>query len=273
LHQAKQDASAVAPAGAGSAPGAYPESADGLKKLVEDIFVAVKSKDETKISSYVSALAIPEHGAWFAQTFGAAEGSRLATKYSEMLPGTAKQIRGILEFSLQGERTAVDVTLLQNQEAKPGGMARAILDAMVRPVLIYRVGCGNPKEKFYSYIGDFIYVNGGFRYVHTRVWEQLSTAPPVRMRLGADAAKANLIHRVDPIYPDEAKAAGLEGEVFLHVVLATDGTVKELDLVKGDPILGKAALEAVKQWRYKPTLLNGKAVEVDSTVFIIFRAR
>ena len=270
--EAKQGAKAVAPAGSASV-GAYTESADGLKKLVDDIFVAVKSKDGAKISSYVSALAIPDHGAWFAQTFGAAEGSRLATKYSEMLPGTAKQIRGILEFSLQGERTAVDVTLLQNQEAKPGGMARAILDAMVRPVLIYRVGCGNPKEKFYSYIGDFVYVNGGFRYVHTRVWEQLSTAPPVRMRLGVDAAKANLIHRVDPIYPDEAKAAGLEAEVFLHVVLATDGTVKELDLVKGDPILGKAALEAVKQWSYKPTLLNGKAVEVDSTVFIIFRAR
>ena len=118
-----------------------------------------------------------------------------------------------------------------------------------------------------------MYFHLGLRVGNAAVWEQLSTAPPVRMRLGADAAKANLIHRVDPIYPDEAKAAGLEAEVFLHVVLATDGTVKELDLVKGDPILGKAALEAVKQWRYKPTLLNGKAVEVDSTVFIIFRAR
>jgi TonB family protein len=190
-----------------------------------------------------------------------------------MLPGIAKQIRGILEFSLQGERTTVDVTLLQNQEAKPGGMARAILDAIVRPVLMYRVGCGNPKEKFFTYIGDFVYVNGGFRYVHTRIWEQLSTAPPVRMSLSREAVKANLIIRVDPIYPEEAKAAGIEGEVFLHVVLATDGTVKELDLLKGDPILGKAALEAVKQCRYKPTLLNGKAVEVDSTVFIIFRAR
>jgi TonB family protein len=93
------------------------------------------------------------------------------------------------------------------------------------------------------------------------------------MRLGRDAVKANLISRVDPIYPEGAKAAGIEGEVFLHVVLATDGTVKDLDLIKGDPILGEAALVAVKQWRYKPTLLNGKAVEVDSTVFIIFRAR
>lgn len=180
--EVKQDASPVPPAG-GATVGAYSESPDGLKRLVEDMFVAVKSKDEAKISSYVSGLAIPEHGAWFVQTFGAAEGARLEAKYSELLPGMAKQIRGILEFSLQGERTAVDVTLLQNQEAKPGGMARAILDAMVRPVLMYRVGSGKPKEKFVSYIGDFVYVDGGFRYVHTRVWEQLSTAPPVRMSL------------------------------------------------------------------------------------------
>jgi protein TonB len=55
--------------------------------------------------------------------------------------------------------------------------------------------------------------------------------------------------------------------------VATDGAIKELNLVKGDPILAKAALEAVKQWRYKPTLLHGKAVEVDSTVSVVFQAR
>jgi len=271
--EVKQDANAAAPAPTAGAPeGTYPESGEGLKKLVDDMFVAVKSKDEAKISSYIAGLAIPEHGAWFVQTFGASEGARLEAKYSELLPGMAKQITGILEFSLQGERTTVDVTLLQNQEAKPGGMARAIVDGMVRPGVMYKVGSGKPKVKFVSYIGDFVYVDGGFRYVHTRVWEQLSTAPPVRMRLGRDAVKANLIQRVDPIYPDEAKAARLEGDVILHIVLATDGTVKDLDLLKGDPILGKATLDAVKQWRYRPTLLNGKAVEVDSTVLVIFRA-
>src|SRR5438309_1958571 len=79
-HQAKQDASAVAAASAAS--GAYPESAKGLKRLVEDMFVAVKSKDDAKISSYMSGLVIPGHGAWFVQTFGASEGARLEAKYS-----------------------------------------------------------------------------------------------------------------------------------------------------------------------------------------------
>jgi protein TonB len=95
----------------------------------------------------------------------------------------------------------------------------------------------------------------------------------MRIRLGGDTAKANLIKRVEPVYPDEAAAARHEGEVLLHIVVATDGAVKELNLVRGDPILAKPALEAVRQWRYKPTLLNGKAVEVDSTVLVVFRAR
>jgi TonB family protein len=269
--EAKQDANAVAPT-ASTSVGAYPESADGLKKLVEDIFGAVKSKDEAKISSYVSGLAIPCHGDWFVQTFGATEGARLEAKYSELLPGAAKHIRESFEYALKGKRTDVSVKLLASQ-GEAGGLSRAILDAMGQPISVYVVDGNNPKEKFATHIGDFVYVDGGFRYINSQVWQELSTAPPLRIRLGGNVAKANLVDRVDPVYPEEARAARMDGDVLLHIVLATDGTIKDLHVVSGDPILAKAALEAVKQWRYKPTLLNGKTVEVDSTVLVMFRAK
>jgi protein TonB len=152
-------------------------------------------------------------------------------------------------------------------------LTRAVLEAAAQPISLYTVEGSNPKEKFGAYLGDFVYVDGGFRYVNSQVWQELSTAPTVRIRLGGEVAKRQLIHRVDPIYPAEAAAARKEGEVLLHILLATDGTIKELDLLKGDPIFAKAALEAVKQWRYKPILLNGKAVEVDSTISVTFRAQ
>jgi TonB family protein len=258
-------------ASAGTATAAYPESADGLKRLVEDMLSAVKVKDDAKLSWYVSALTIPEHAAWFAQTFGSTEGSRLEAKYSESLSGAAKNIREKFEYALKDHRTDVGVKVLSPAEIGPLG--RAILAAMARPTPIYMVDGSNPKEKFPAAIGDFVYVDGGFRYVNTQVWQELSTAPPVRIRIGGNVAKAALITRVEPIYPEEARAGHREGDVLVHVVLATDGTVKELDLVKGDPVLAKAALEAVKQWRYRPTLLNGKAVEVDSTILVQFRFR
>jgi TonB family protein len=268
--EVRQDANAAAPA-SGASAGAYPESTDGLKKLVEDMFVAVKSKDDAKISSYMSELAIPEHGAWFVQIFGAAEGARLEAKYAELLPGEAKKIREAFEYALKGKRTDVTVKVLGQGEV--AGSGRAILDAMARPVSVYMVDGSSPKEKFAARIGDFVFVDGGFRYVDSEVWRALSTAPPMRIRMGGNYAKANLIHQVQPIYPAEAVAARLEGEVLVHIVLATDGTIKELNVVKGDPVLAKAAVDAVKQWRYKPTLLNGKAVEVDSTVSVVFQAR
>jgi hypothetical protein len=87
-----QDANPVSSSGTASV-GAYPESGEGLSKLVEDMFAAVRSKDDAKISSYVSALAIPDHGAWFAKTFGGTEGARMEAKYIQLLPSAPKNIR------------------------------------------------------------------------------------------------------------------------------------------------------------------------------------
>jgi TonB family protein len=164
------------------------------------------------------------------------------------------------------------VKLLDTQGAA-GGLSRAIVDAMGQPISVYIVDGNNPQEKFATHIGDFVFVDGGFRYMDWQVWQELSTAPPLRIRLGGNVAKANLINRVEPVYPEQARAARMEGDVLLHIIVATNGTIKELNVVSGDPILAKAALEAVKQWRYKPTLLNGKPVEVDSTVSVMFRVR
>jgi len=82
--------------------------------------------------------------------------------------------------------------------------------------------------------------------------------------------EARLIHRVVPVYPPEARAANISGTVKLHVIVSTEGTVGQLDILSGPPELIKAALEAVRQWRYKPFLLNDEPVEVDTYIDIIF---
>lgn len=105
----------------------------------------------------------------------------------------------------------------------------------------------------------------------TSIAQQAATAtPPERIRIGGNVAVANLIHRVDPVYPPIAKAAHVAGTVVLHVIIGKDGTVQEVQVVSGPPLLIRAATDAVRQWSYKPTLLNGKPVEVDTTVTVIF---
>jgi protein TonB len=95
-------------------------------------------------------------------------------------------------------------------------------------------------------------------------------ATPQRIRVGGQVEAASLINKVAPEYPPIAKTAHVSGKVTLHAVIGKDGTIRELQYVSGPPLLMKSAMDAVKEWRYKPTMLNGEAVEVDTTVDVVF---
>lgn len=94
--------------------------------------------------------------------------------------------------------------------------------------------------------------------------------PPQRVRISQGVTKGLLIHRVEPPYPNLAKAARVQGEVVLKAIINTNGDIQDLQLVSGHPMLVPAAIAAVKQWRYKPYLLNGQPVEVETTITVIF---
>ena len=95
-------------------------------------------------------------------------------------------------------------------------------------------------------------------------------AVPQRIRISAGVTKGLLIHRVEPTYPTLAKSARVQGDVVLSAVIDSNGQIQNLQLVSGHPMLVPAALSAVKQWRYKPYLLNGQPVEVETTITVIF---
>jgi TonB family protein len=100
------------------------------------------------------------------------------------------------------------------------------------------------------------------------VQNQSETQGPVRISGGV--AAANLIQRVDPIYPALAEATRVQGSVEFNVTIGEDGLVKNLQLVRGHPLLINAAKEAVLQWKYRPTLLNGNPVIVMAPVIVNF---
>ena len=94
--------------------------------------------------------------------------------------------------------------------------------------------------------------------------------PPVRIRIGGKVQAALLIHEVEPQYPALARHARVGGMVLLRAIIGRDGTVQNLVLVSGQPLLVEAAMDAVKQWVYKPTYLNGVPVEVVTEVSVHF---
>jgi protein TonB len=91
---------------------------------------------------------------------------------------------------------------------------------------------------------------------------------PVRVATGV--AEANLIRKVMPIYPPIAKSARVQGTVEFTAIISKEGNIENLRLVRGHPLLVKAAEEAVLQWRYRPTLLNGEPVEVVTDIIVNF---
>ena len=98
----------------------------------------------------------------------------------------------------------------------------------------------------------------------------LDAAPPQRIRVGVNVQQANLIHKVQPIYPPQAKQDHVQGKVQFSVLIGKDGHIQTLTLVSGEPVLVNAAKDAVSQWVYKPTLLNGQPVEVLTQVDVHF---
>jgi protein TonB len=94
--------------------------------------------------------------------------------------------------------------------------------------------------------------------------------PPKVIRVGGNVQAANILTRVNPAYPPLAKQARISGTVKLEGIIARDGTVQQLKVLSGHPLLTPAALDAVKQWRYRPTHLNGDPVEVIAPIEVHF---
>jgi periplasmic protein TonB len=100
--------------------------------------------------------------------------------------------------------------------------------------------------------------------------EPSKPAGPTRVRMGGNVQEAKLVHEVEPDYPMLARQARIQGVVRLQAIIAKDGSVQNLSLLSGQPLLVPAAISAVRQWVYKPTYLNGVPVEVLTEVDVKF---
>jgi protein TonB len=157
-------------------------------------------------------------------------------------------------------------------------LVRQIIQVPFRgPVHIDQSGDGNsPNMPFtggggaYTGVGGGdpqIGVIGGYGTGRVPVLEQPQARRPVRVSV---MMEGSLMHRVEPVYPPIAKSARIQGNVLLEAVIGKDGTVQNLQVVSGHPMLVNAALWAVRQWRYRPYVLNGSPIEVDTQISVNF---
>jgi periplasmic protein TonB len=92
----------------------------------------------------------------------------------------------------------------------------------------------------------------------------------MRVRVSQGVMQGMVISKVQPVYPADAKAARIQGSVVIAAIIGKDGNIQSERLMSGHPLLAPAAMDAVRQWKYRPYLLNGQAMEVDTQVTVNF---
>jgi protein TonB len=95
-------------------------------------------------------------------------------------------------------------------------------------------------------------------------------AIPKRLRVSTGISTGLLVQRVEPVYPGVALRARIQGTVTLAAIISREGNIENLKLISGHPLLVPAAIDAVKQWRYRPYMLSGEPLEVETTIIVNF---
>jgi TonB family protein len=174
-----------------------------------------------------------------------------------------------IERTFENHRQSIvsSTALLEKEEAQLGRLLEA--EPLDRSAVLTQI------DRVVQARGEIERANAAMtmemREILTRAqWMQLQGSPQTRVRVGANVTGANLISQVPPVYPEVAKQARIQGVVVLEVEITKEGSVDNVRVLSGHPLLTQPALDAVKQWRYKPTLLNNEPVPVVTTVMVNF---
>jgi TonB family protein len=250
----------------------YPNSTSGLERLAKDVIKAQKDNDGARAEFLLHSLVLPDARIWYETTFGPViarqEGARYEAATTSIAATLAGDFLNVQKFNfsrLQAYRYD------KSCDDNAGEFSFGILHARLEPVPLYEIRylTGDQFLRMYA----FAYVDGAFRFILPPKLEA-DVFPPLakslRTILQGHVQAAKIIKKVTPDYPLVARREKLQGTVTLHALIAQDGSVQKLYVLKGYCSLAEASLAAVKQWRYTPTLLNGQPVEVDTTIQVIF---
>jgi TonB family protein len=251
------------PGVAANAIPSYPDSPAGLEQLIKDMLKLQKDGDAKALAPYVQSLILPEPDAWFRATFGNQLGTQLADSYDRIrmnLPLSFPDMLSQIQSKHLNKEQATLFTDSCNQESS--SVEYELLISRTHEQPLYHIRLSSSTEA--AVVGFFVHLDGAFRYIGNF---QVSA---LVLRVGGNVMTKKLISGPKPHYPAYALEKHVSGTVLLHAIIGTGGKVCVLQVVSGPPELVGAAFEAVRQWQYSPTTLNGKPVTVDTTMSVVF---
>jgi len=268
----------------------YPDTPGGLEKLAKDIFKAQKENNGAQAEILLQSMVLPNARAWYNEVFGSRAAENDGARYEAGWRTAPPQLASFFLNAYQEHMNGVSVVRFDSScDDNAGESAFGILHERLEPVPFYELRLVNGDH--FRRLFPIVYSEGGFRFVLAPDMTTFLQSPPrklpsdvpseadkkpdaqhlaSRIRIGGNVAAAKIVHKEVPHYPETARQEHVEGTVRFHVIIGKDGAVRELHVMEGYCSLSEAALEAVRKWRYQPTLLNGQPVEVDTTIDVLF---
>jgi TonB family protein len=262
-------------------------SPKGFEQQWKPFFKAYKSSDPRQVKSYLDAFAIPDN--WFTDVFGADAGPELAKLYADQFQDFESHIpRSLgLSMNLVGKHygaglndLVIQTELADNPDPKPAPKPPPASLQPLPPVLRFSTktsfhiqGTNQPGA---SWMDSFVYLDGRFRFLGRGAypfWDAANVRRADPCAKPGEQTGGQLVTKVDPVYPEEAKQKGVSGVVRVRVTVATDGSVKEVEIIEGDPLLIDAAKQAILKWQYTPFMTCGQPVEMRSIEHVKFSSQ
>jgi TonB family protein len=282
-----QEAEDLSGGSAGSAH-PYPNSADGLRLLLQDVLAAARDHNRPKLESFVSRMEIPDYEEWFTMTFGQEVAGSWAGPYGRGLSKNEMAFQSMfMQFANQdGEISTRDVNDAPDPQR---GIESGMTNALQRPVDIFFASWKKRESTPDSGgdpIGYFMSIEGQFRWLSVISFPKIRPAPaPGSTANGAGMADGpfhagtagvgypTCTYCPDPGYSEEARAKHLEGTVVLQAIVQPDGRASDIKVLKTfDVTLAQMAVDAVQRWRFKPARdREGQPVAVIVPIEVTFR--
>jgi TonB family protein len=294
LRLAAQGPQTPATASAAVSAGSYPDTANGLKRLGKDLMNAVKNKDAQTVTVLVRSMMLPDPAVFYHQTFGDFSGGNEIAAYQHDRAKLPLTIVALFKKAIEVKATEIEAKRFDADcDDADGEDTFPILQARVNKTPLYDLRLFSGTK--YFRLWPLAYVDGAFRYTgEPHPWDYFASDRPAapaaplptsegkqaeandekkltRVRQGGQVMAAKLLDQTAPDYPETARHEHLAGTVRLHAVIGQDGRVTRLHVIKGYCSLAQRSLEAVNRWRYAPTMLLGRPIEVDTAIDVVFK--
>jgi TonB family protein len=260
----------------------YIQSNDGFRSQLDDIVRCYRTGDTTTGRHLIDQLRLPHSEEWLTEHLRPEQSAKLTERYDRLFVNFADSLEKTIE-TVVATRASDLVTDLEegkgenpSEVRRPGAKLSGVV-SVTQPNLFYgQFKITVKKKESVSWADTFVYEDGAFRFLGFGgwpfwVWQDGTEGGAPKG--GSFAEPAFLISQVPPRYPSVARARGIEGIVVMRVLVDKEGRVKSADVLSGDPLLTQAALEAVRQWRYKAGTLGGAPAEAEVTANVVFKLR